>query len=218
MFAQDSENRDPQAAVSQSRPLIEPSSANAFQSLLSRLRQEGGSAEERYESLRGRLIVFFRLYVPAEAEALTDRTLDRVARKLVEGTEIENLLPFTLGVSRMILVECNSQRSRELRAQEGYAAMIEPPATPPDIGQFDEEETRLRERVHALRECLAELGDRATYLILTYYDSDGSERISRRQRLAAELGLSLNALRNRALRLRDMLERSLASSTFSGRD
>ncbi len=164
------------------------------------------------------MIVFFRLYVPAEAETLTDRALDRVARKLMEGTEIANLLHFTLGVSRMILVESRSRRSRELRAQEGYAGMIEPPATPPDIGEFDEEEARLQERVRALRECLAQLGDHATYVILTYYDSNGSERISRRQRLAAELGLSLNALRNRALRLRDMLERSLASSTFPGRD
>jgi hypothetical protein len=44
----------------------------------------------------------------------------------------------------MIMVEIRSQRSRELRAQEGYAGMIEQPATPPDIGEFDEEETRLQ--------------------------------------------------------------------------
>ena len=142
-----------QAAVPQSAPMCELSSANAFQILLSRLRQEGGGAEERYESLRRRLIVFFRLYVPADAEALTVRALDRVARKLMEGTEIANLLQFTLGVSRMILVECRSQRSRELRAQEGYAGRIEQPATPPDIGEFDEEEARLQERVRALRVC-----------------------------------------------------------------
>jgi len=207
----------PEALVSPRVP-SEASSTSALQILLNRMAQEGGSAEERYESLRRRLIVFFRLHVPAEAEALADRALDRVARKLMEGTEIENLLQFTLGVSRMILVECQSQRSREQRAQEGYAGMIEQPATPPDIGEFEEEEARLQERVRALRECLAKLGEHATHVILTYYDSDGSERISRRQRLAAELGLSLNALRNRALRLRGMLERSLASSTFPRRD
>jgi hypothetical protein len=186
---------------------------DAFQALLDRMRQEGGSVEERYESLRRRLIAFFRLHLPADAEALADRALDRVARKLMEGTKIENLLQFTLGVSRMILVECQSQRSRELRAQEGYAGMIEQPATPPEIGEFEEDEARLQERVRALRKCLAKLGEQATHVILTYYDTDGSERIARRRRLAAELGLSLNALRNRALRLRGMLERSLASST-----
>ncbi len=193
----------------------QPSAENSFQVLLDRLRQEGGSAEERYESLRRRLIVFFRVYAPADAEALTDRALDRVARKLIEGTEIENLMQFALGVSRMIVVECQTQRFREHRAQEGYAGMIEQPAAPPEIGEFEEEEARLQERVRILRECLAKLGDRAAHVILTYYDSEGSERISRRQRLAAELGLSLNALRNRALRLRGTLERSIASSTSS---
>jgi hypothetical protein len=82
---------------------FEPRAADAFQTLLDRMRREGGSAEERYESLRRRLITFFRLHVPTDAEAQADRALDRVARKLMEGTEIENLLQFTLGVSRMIL-------------------------------------------------------------------------------------------------------------------
>jgi DNA-directed RNA polymerase specialized sigma24 family protein len=193
----------------------QPSAANGFQVLLDRLRQGGGSAEECYESLRHRLIVFFRLHIPVDAEALTDRALDRVARKLMEGTEIENLTQFTLGVCRMILVERRSQRFREQRAQEGCAGMIEQPATPLELGELEEEEARLQERVRILRECLAKLGDPAAHVILTYYDSDGSKRISRRQRLASELGLTLNALRNRAMRLRGTLERCIASSTIS---
>jgi hypothetical protein len=96
--------------------------------------------------------------------------------------------------------------------------MIDPPGTPHDISEGDEDEARIQERVRRLRICLAKLGDHATHVILTYYAWDGSERISRRQRLAAELGLSLNALRNRAMRLRGMLERSLASPTCSARD
>jgi DNA-directed RNA polymerase specialized sigma24 family protein len=182
------------------------------------MRQEGGNAEERYESLRRRLIAFFRLHIPADAEALTDSALDRVARKLTEGTEIENLLQFTLGIARMILLERRSQRRREQRAQEGYARMCEQPATPPDIGESEEEEGRLLERVRQLRDCLSRLGDHATHVILAYYDLESSERISRRQRLAAELGLSPNALRNRALRLRGLLERCLVSPTLSPRD
>lgn len=182
------------------------------------MRREGGSAADCYESLRRRLVVFFRLHVPAEAEALADCALDRVARKLMEGTEIEHLPQFALGVSRMILVEWRSQRFRELRAHEGYADMMELPAPPPDIGQLKEDEARLQERIRRLRECLAKLGEQATYVILTYYTSDGGGRIARRKRLAAELGLSLNALRNRALRLRSILERFLATSTFSDLD
>ena len=41
---------------------------------------------------------------------------------------------------------------------------------------------------------------------LDYYGADGAERIATRQRLAGERGISINALRNRALRLREALE------------
>ncbi len=214
----ESETGERPAATAHPRPLSEPSPAIAFEALLSRMRQEGGDAALRYESLRCRLLAFFRLHALAEAEALSDRALDRVARKLAEGTDVKNLLPFTLGVARMIVAECQSQRYREQRAHQGFASIIEQPAAPPEIREFEEEEARLQERVRALRECLARLGSHATHLILSYYDAEGGERIARRQRLAAELGLSVNALRNRALRLRSALERCQASSMPARRD
>ena len=179
--------------------------------LMARLGQDGGSAEQRYESLRRRLISFFRLYVPIEAETLADRVLDRVARKLMQGTQIENVSRFTLGVSRMILMESQSRMYREQHALQRATQSIDPPATPPDASEWEEEETQLALRVQRLRSCLAKLGDSATSVILTYYAADGRARIPARQRLAADLGLSLNALRNRAQRLRDMLERCLAA-------
>jgi hypothetical protein len=39
-----------------------------------------------------------------------------------------------------------------------------------------------------------------------YYAGEKRARIERRQRLAAQLGIEINALRNRALRLREKLE------------
>ena len=86
--------------------------AEAFRLLMARLGRDGGSADQQYESLRRRLITFFRLHVPIEAETLADRVLDRVARKLMESTQIENVAQFTLGVSRMILMESRSQRAK----------------------------------------------------------------------------------------------------------
>lgn len=185
--------------------------AEAFRLLMARLGRDGGSADQQYESLRRRVITFFRLYVPIEAETLADRVLDRVARKLLDATQIENVSQFTLGVSRMILMESISQRSREQRALERVAVSIDPPTTPSDLGDLEEDETLLALRVRRLRGCLARLGEGATQVILTYYAAEGSARIATRQRLAEDLGLSLNALRNRAQRLRGMLERCLAA-------
>jgi hypothetical protein len=54
-------------------------------------------------------------------------------------------------------------------------------------------------------------GDSAR-LILEYYGvDDGGSRIERRQRLAESFGLTLNALRNRALRTRLALEKCVSA-------
>ena len=45
--------------------------------------------------------------------------------------------------------------------------------------------------------------------LLQYYEGDRQVRIQSRQRMAARLGIGLNALRNRALRLREKLETCL---------
>ncbi len=67
----------------------------------------------------------------------------------------------------------------------------------------------------ALRTCLDAAGATARQLILSYYGGDGAVRIATRRRLADECGISLNALRNRALRLRDVLEDCVRKRTKS---
>ena len=65
----------------------------------------------------------------------------------------------------------------------------------------------------ALRECLdrclGELPADGRLLILQYYGAEGRARIDTRKRLAEALGVSESALRNRAQRLRDTLERCI---------
>ena len=62
----------------------------------------------------------------------------------------------------------------------------------------------------ALSHCLDCLTSDNRQLLERYYSGDGSDRIRNRQTLAAELGIAINALRNRALRLRDSLENCTA--------
>ena len=63
--------------------------AESFDLLLQRLGQ-GGEGALGYERLRNRLVAFFRLRFPAQAEALADDVLDRLARRLAEGTVVDS--------------------------------------------------------------------------------------------------------------------------------
>ena len=169
----------------------------AFSGLLQRLRSEG-EAGLAYEDLRARLIRFFRLHVPGEADELADVALDRLARRIDDGTVVERVAPYALGIARMVLMEARTRHARRRRAETGAAAAMED----------DDAELRadLERTESALAECLRRAGSEARTLMLRYYAADGGERIRARQDLARELGVSINALRNRALRLRDSLE------------
>lgn len=173
--------------------------ADALAALIERLRADGGAPALAYEALRRRLILFFHVPLAADAEHLADIALERLGRRIAQGVVVENVRSYALGVARLLLKEAQAQRMRQWRAQndplfaDGMADGAEPAVS--------------EEALQALNVCLGTIEARARDLILAYYGADGGERIRLRQVLAAQLGLSLNALRNRALRLRDALER-----------
>jgi DNA-directed RNA polymerase specialized sigma24 family protein len=169
----------------------------AFAALLARLAADGGDAAA-YESLRRRLIQFFKLHVPADADDLADVVLDRLARRIHEGIDVASVPSYALGIARMVLHEARAKSMRR------HLAEADPTLMPDDDAAEDASD--LEPVLAALRACLGSAGTAASRLILTYYGGDGSLRIATRKRLADECGISLNALRNRALRLRDTLE------------
>ena len=175
-----------------------------FESLLQRLRSDGAEGVV-YEALRRRLIQFHRLHVPAEADDLADITLDRLARKIHEGTEVASVPLYALGIARMVVHEARARAARQRIAEAD-------PTLQPD--EDVAHEASANEAVmKALAACLDAAGAAARTLILDYYGADGAERIRARQHLAAAHGVSLNALRNRALRLREALENCVRSRT-----
>ncbi len=58
--------------------------------------------------------------------------------------------------------------------------------------------------------CLKKLPAESRALIVEYYSGKGGALIEARRQMALRLGLSTNALRNRALRLRRELEECIA--------
>ena len=178
----------------------------AFGALLSRLAADGSDAAA-YEALRRRLIQFFRMHVPADADDLADVVLDRLARRIHEGIDVASVPSYALGIARMVLHEARAKSARR------HLAEADPTLVPDEDGADDAHD--LEGVLAALRACLDAAGMGARQLILSYYGGDGSVRIATRKRLADEHDISLNALRNRALRLRDALEQCVRRRTKS---
>jgi DNA-directed RNA polymerase specialized sigma24 family protein len=177
---------------------------DAFAALMRRLRVDGGDALA-YESLRRRLIQFFRLHLPADADDLADVVLDRLARKIHEGTDVASVPSYALGIARMVLHEARARSARRHLAESDPTFAPEPD----DVDDAAENANVLA----ALTACLEAAGATAQRLILSYYGDDDASRIATRRKLAEQNGISLNALRNRALRLRDALENCVRSRT-----
>jgi len=173
------------------------SQRSAFEALLLRLAADGGPPAPVYERLRTRLIALFRLHLPIDAETLADEALERLGRRLGEGVEVEHVTAYLHGIARLLLLEA---KARPLDRRAGLVELEQLAAPEPDEDEDPEAWT-------ALRGCLAKLGAESAALILDYYsvDDEGS-RIRARQQLAERHGVNLNALRNRALRLRAALE------------
>jgi DNA-directed RNA polymerase specialized sigma24 family protein len=165
--------------------------------LLERLAR-GSDGASAYEQLRLRLVTFFRLRFPVEAEALADEAIDRLARRVEDGTQIEHPASYALGIARFLVMEAGARQKREIQAAQ--EALLELELQAP--------ETESDPALPALRACLDALDGDSARLILEYYSADtGESRIERRQRLAESFGLTPNALRNRALRTRLALEK-----------
>ena len=177
-----------------------------FEALLLRLSRDGDDAVA-YEALRRRLIQFFRLHVPTEADDLADTVLERLARKIHEGTDVASVPSYALGIARMVLHEARARSARR------HLAEADPTFAPETNDADDAAETD--NMLAALASCLDAAGASARRLILTYYGDEGAHRIATRRTLAEQCGISLNALRNRALRLRDALETCVRSRTDS---
>ena len=167
-----------------------------FRVLLDRLSVDGDDGATGYEDLRRRLIAFFRHHVPAEAETLSDVALDRLARRMGEGVEVDDARLYALGIARNVLLEARARIAQHERA------MADPTFAASDADADEADPATLA----ALRRCLGRIGPERARLIVDYYEGDGARRIQTRRRLAATLDIALNTLRNRALRLREELE------------
>jgi RNA polymerase sigma factor (sigma-70 family) len=171
----------------------------AFEKMLAALAPERDAAGEKYLLLRRNLVRFFEGRGFYESEDHTDEVLNRVARKLDDGDQIENVSQYVYGVARLVLLELYKKREKENRAVNELPTESFPQA---DADEREEAESKLR----CLNKCLQELPAENRDIIVQYYQGEKRDKIENRQRLAESLGIPQNALRSRAVRLREKLE------------
>ncbi len=169
---------------------------DAFDKLLAALGSNREEAGEKYLLLRKNLTRFFETRGFQTAEDAADEVLNRLARKLESGEQLENPNTYALGIARMLALEL-----RKLPKQTNTEEM-------PEIGvaAFDEEQAEKERKLQCLEKCLRELPAENREIIVGYYQGEKRKKIENRQKLADDLKIPNNALRNRAVRLRDKLE------------
>jgi DNA-directed RNA polymerase specialized sigma24 family protein len=179
----------------------------AFDKLLSNFSSDPDEAGIQYEVARRKIVRFFEWHAINRAEDYADETLNRAARRIDEGQNIDKLLAYLYGVARLILKEA---------IKEGERAPI----------SLDDSPVTLREKALQLMEpdarqlcfdhCLAGLPLENRSLILNYYEEERGAKIKHRQALADGLLIPLNALRIRAHRIRKLLETCVAKCLEAG--
>ena len=168
----------------------------AFDRLLGMLDMDRERAGQKYEFVRLRLVKFFQWSGAIEPDVLADETLNRVARKIEEGANIYNLNAFIQGVAKLVKAESlRSPLRKHLDIEEAYGL----------AATIDEDPEKTERRV-CLDRCLGSLSDESREIIITYYENEKGVRIECRKQLAARLGITANALRINAHRIRMGLE------------
>ena len=168
---------------------MQTESQTPFDMLLARLDPDRERAGELYEEIRLKLLKFFIWKNCPDADFHTDDALDRIARKLHEGTEIKNVNAYAYQVARFIALE----QYRQPSATETEIPETRIPEPPPP-------------RMHCLEQCLGFLAVPDRELILSYYEGEGSAKIAQRKDLSRQLQISMTALKIRACRIRTKLE------------
>jgi hypothetical protein len=170
---------------------------DSFQALLARLGPDEAAAGVRYGQIHGRLVAIFQRRGCDKADQLADRTLDTAARRIrdmgtgFDGPDAER---YILGVAWNV-------------ARESFREPLPVPLSPRHEQRQELSAPSDRDEVmlSCLDRCLAGLEAADRDLCLAYHRSEGMGRIEHRARLAADRGVSLNALRLRLHRLTSRL-------------
>ena len=172
----------------------------AFDKLLLSFGDDRDSGGKKYLDIRNNLTRFFEWRGCPFPEDHADETINRIAKRVAEGEQIQNPSGYAMGVARLLVLEILKGRQRE------QVAMNELTTTTSEIAENGGNGDKGEERIGCLRHCLQGLSTENRLLITEYYEGEKGDKIQNRKKLMEKLGIPVNTLRMRALRLRDRLQ------------
>ena len=172
----------------------------AFDKLLAAFAPDREEAGREYERIRTKLIRYFEWRTVVPGDDWADETFNRVARRIDEGKNIDDLIAFIFGVARHVCQEAIRDRDKEPAPLDETRELRYAPGPEP-IEADDREDCFDR--------CMETLLPENRGLILEYYQEERRAKIQLRQKIAERLRIPLNALRIRAHRIRISLEKCM---------
>lgn len=170
----------------------------AFDVFLASLDPDRDRAGQKYEGVRLKLLKYFQWCGAVAPDIEADETINRVARKIQEGENVYNLNAYIYGVAKLVNAESLKKQHRNQQLSEDASEIEAQP--------LEEEDPDATERRACFDRCLKHLPDQNQVIITEYYRYEKKQKIEHRKKLAATLGVTLNALRISAHRIRLTLE------------
>jgi DNA-directed RNA polymerase specialized sigma24 family protein len=177
----------------------------SFDRLLSLLDSDRDRAGLQYERLRQRLTKLFAWRGCAIPDEYVDKTLDRVAARVGDGTELRDPYAYCHAVALNLLHEYRREPSSGWRSLSGDSSGDLPPASAHLAISFPDPDSD--QRLECLDHCLQALPPETRQLLFKYHEQRGRAR----QQLADQLGVPVNALRIRMFRARVALEKCVVA-------
>jgi len=141
--------------------------SEAFDQLLLAFDADRDTAGQKYETIRRKLTEFFEARGSDAPPDNVDETINRVARRISESEQIQDLNAYFYGVARLVWLE-------NLRARDKNATPLELAPTPNAANTSEPEAERQHREVRlgCLETCLAQLSDTNRMLIIEYYQEE----------------------------------------------
>ncbi|MGB7621989.1 MAG: hypothetical protein WBN92_06525 [Terriglobia bacterium] len=176
----------------------------ALDKTLAHLDADPNKAGRKLLDIRRKLRRFFECNRCPDADELVDVTLDRGARRMVEGIEVRDLPSYLAQIARFVLKEhwASPERNRDELDGEGPEQLLAAPAESKVEYEGEEQD----ERLECLEKCAGRLVPAERQRVIDYYYDQGRAKIDRRKRMADQMRISVGNLRVRMHRTRERLE------------